>query len=102
MERYKLNRSINGCRMDKDDGGIWARIDDVMVLESKLKEAEAKVEELREAARTIREIDTGAWLKDCGSAVFTCADGRSERQMLMKALDELYKAALIDNKLSQG
>ena len=47
---------------------------------------------LLEAAKTIRESDCGAWLKDCATP-YTCAEGREKRLELMRALDNLYKAA---------
>ena len=41
--------------------------------------------------KAIRKSDCGAWLKDCGSSMFTCADGRAKRQELARLLDDLYK-----------
>jgi len=45
-----------------------------------------------EAAKAIRKSDCGAWMKDCGTQLFTCAEGRAKRTELMKCLDKLYKA----------
>lgn len=46
-----------------------------------------------EAVKAIRKSDSGEWLKDCQTGVFSCSDGREKRQELMGLLDKLYEAA---------
>lgn len=50
--------------------------------------------DILEIVKLIRASDCGGWLKDCGTAMFTCCnDGREKRQELSRLLDQLYKAA---------
>lgn len=51
--------------------------------------------EILEVIKEIRKSDCGAWLKDCGTTMFTCADGREKRQELSRLLDKLYKVSKV-------
>lgn len=52
-------------------------------------------EEIMKAIKDIRESDCGAWLKDCRTGLFSCADGREKRYELSRLLDALYRAAKV-------
>jgi hypothetical protein len=54
-----------------------------------------QIEEILKVIKEIRASDCGAWLKDCGSSMFTCADGREKRQELSRLLDKLYRVSKI-------
>lgn len=46
-----------------------------------------------DAIREVRKSDCGAWLKDCQTVMFTCAEGEAKRFELMRRLNDLYKIA---------
>ena len=50
-------------------------------------------EEIYDAILAIRKSDCGAWLKDCATSLFTCADGREKRRELSRLLDKLYSVS---------
>lgn len=62
---------------------------------SKLIVKSARENAMEGVIKEIRESDCGAWLKDCGTVMFTCADGREKRQELSRLLDKLYKVSNI-------
>jgi len=50
-------------------------------------------EEVKSIISEIRESDSGEWLKDCQTQLFTCREGREKRFELMRLLNKLYYAA---------